>query len=353
MKLRRVVLAALAVALAGTGCSRYLTAGAALVNGVSISQDEVDRRIVALQRGNTEIPEDQKVEVARQVIGQLIEEELVRQETARRRIAVTPTDVSKRIDELRARFPSAAEFDAALEREQLTLASLGDRVREILNEERLKEQLAGGAEIPEADVREAYEQTKARFQEFRVRQILFQVRDAAGEQTALAKARDAAADLRGGADFAALAARISEDAETKDRGGDLGFRTLDDLTPQIAQTAAQMRVGQISEPVQSPLGYHVFRLEGKRTTPFERVREPIQAQLRQQRLDEALSEWLSTGYRRASIVVNPRYGDWDPRTQRIVPHRFFVPGEPRGEETPFAPVPGAPGGPPPAEEPAG
>lgn len=334
----------LGLALALGGCSRYLTAGAALVNGVSIPKAEVDRRIEAYQSGAGGMDDQTRVELSRQVVVQLVEEELVRQEVERRRIAVPDSEVARRIEELRARFGAAEDFDRALAKEHLDMEGLRERVRALLARERLKELLAAGHPVTGAEVREVYERSKVRYQQLRVRQMVFLVKDAAGERTALAKAQSAVAQVRGGADFGALARRYSEDPQTRARGGDLGFQTLESLPPQVAQEAAQMKVGAVSDPVRGPAGYLVLRLDAKRTTPFSDVAADLRAQLESQRLDQALSQWFAEAFRRASIVVNPRYGDWEAQAQRVVPHQFFIPGEPQSEETPFQhpQVPGAP-----------
>ncbi|MBI4730240.1 MAG: peptidylprolyl isomerase [Acidobacteria bacterium] len=341
-RILRALVPALGLALGG--CSRYLTAGAALVNGVSIPQSEVDRRIAAYQSGAGGIDAQARVELTRQVVVQLVEEELVRQEVERRRIAVADSEVARRIEELRARFATAEDFDRALAKEQLDMEGLRERVRSLLAQERLKKLLAAGNPVTGAEVRRAYEASKVRYQEFRVRQMVFLVQDAAGERTALAKAQSAVVQVGGGADFAALARRFSEDPQTRARGGDLGFQTLENLPPQVAQEAARMKVGAVSNPVRGPAGYLVLRLDAKRTTPFADVAAELRAQMESQRLDQALSDWFARAFSRASIIVNPRYGDWEPQAQRVVPHQFFVPGAPQSEETPFGhpPVPGAP-----------
>lgn len=105
-----------------------------------------------------------------------------------------------------------------------------------------------------------------------------------------AEARQVIADLRGdGADFAEIARRRSSSPDGR-QGGDLGFFKRGDMVPEFAEAAFALRPGQTGEePVRSPFGYHVIRVEERRTAPpppFEEVR----ASLRQQMFEEAVTE---------------------------------------------------------------
>ena len=68
-------------------------------------------------------------------------------------------------------------------------------------------------------------------------------------------------ELKGGADFAKLAAKRSKDSSSKS-GGDLGWFTLDTMVPPFADAVKAMQPGQLTEqPVQSQFGWHVIKLE--------------------------------------------------------------------------------------------
>jgi len=70
--------------------------------------------------------------------------------------------------------------------------------------------------------------------------------------------------LKGGADFAKLAAEKGTDG-TKEQGGDLGYFTKDRMVPEFANAAFAMKVGDVSTaPVQSEFGFHVIKLADKR-----------------------------------------------------------------------------------------
>ncbi len=63
------------------------------------------------------------------------------------------------------------------------------------------------------------------------------------------------------ADFATIAKEVSEDTHTRSIGGDLGYFSRGSFEPQLEQVIFNMSVGEISEPVQSSFGYHIFMLD--------------------------------------------------------------------------------------------
>lgn len=83
--------------------------------------------------------------------------------------------------------------------------------------------------------------------------------------TAAARARAVALrrEILQGADFAEVAQRESADSVSGARGGDLGEVTRPTFVSEFEQAALALRPGQLSEPVLSPFGYHVIKLESK------------------------------------------------------------------------------------------
>ena len=80
------------------------------------------------------------------------------------------------------------------------------------------------------------------------------------EQAAAALIRE----IQGGADFSAVARRVSKDA-TADAGGDLGFRTRAQLTPQVGAVAFELSAGQVAPyPVQTTAGWFIVKVEQRR-----------------------------------------------------------------------------------------
>ena len=109
-------------------------------------------------------------------------------------------------------------------------------------------------------------------------------------------AKDLKAQLDEGADFAELAAEHGTDG-TAQRGGDLGWFIKADMVPEFADAAFAMEAGQISDPVQSPFGWHLIKLEDRRpreAPPLEAVEQEISAQLIQEAEAEVIGSITST-----------------------------------------------------------
>src|ERR1700745_4416516 len=70
--------------------------------------------------------------------------------------------------------------------------------------------------------------------------------------------------LKGGADFAKLAKEKSKDPGAAE-GGDLGYFTKDQMVPEFADVAFKMYPGQLSNPVKTQFGWHVIKVEDRRT----------------------------------------------------------------------------------------
>jgi peptidyl-prolyl cis-trans isomerase C len=137
------------------------------------------------------------------------------------------------------------------------------------------EQEAKKAVTPEA-ARKLYDETVKNVpaeQEVRARHILVDNEE---------DAKKAAARVKGGEDFAKVAAELSKDPGSKTDGGDLGFFTKDRMVEPFGEAAFKLEPGQISDPVKSQFGWHVIKVEEKRTKPaptFEETKDQVESYL--------------------------------------------------------------------------
>lgn len=131
------------------------------------------------------------------------------------------------------------------------------------------------AVTPEA-ARKLYDETAKSMtpeEEVRARHILV-------EEEAQAKA--ALERVKKGEDFAKVAAELSKDPGSGKEGGDLGFFTKDRMVAPFAEAAFKLAKGQVSEPVKSQFGWHIIKVEDKRTKSlpaFEEVKGEIDTYL--------------------------------------------------------------------------
>lgn len=128
----------------------------------------------------------------------------------------------------------------------------------------------------------------------RARHILLRV----SELTPEAEVRRRLLDLRervvkGGQDFGQLARLHSVDS-TATRGGDLGWIYPGDTVPEFERAMAVLKPGEVSQPVQSPFGWHLIQVMERRTdeSPTERNRMAARMALRERKAEETYLEWI-------------------------------------------------------------
>jgi peptidyl-prolyl cis-trans isomerase C len=116
-----------------------------------------------------------------------------------------------------------------------------------------------------------------------------------------AEAKKIIADLKGGADFAALAKQYSKDPSGTQQGGDLGFFKKDEMVPEFATAAFALQPGQVTPtPVHSQFGWHVILVvERRRAEPpnFDQARD----ELRQRTIQEGVQKVVAKA--RQSVAV--------------------------------------------------
>ena len=179
------------------------------------------------------------------------------------------------LDQLIAgRAVTAAARRAGLDREEEVRARIRRAEEQELQQAWLSREIA--SRVTDETVRARYDQEIANRpaeEEVRARHILVQTES---------EARAALAEVRGGADFATVAQRRSSGPGSRE-GGDLGFFRRGDMVPEFAEAAFALQAGQVSEnPVRSPFGWHVIKVEERRRAappPFEQAAQAIRQQL--------------------------------------------------------------------------
>ncbi|MBI3785045.1 MAG: SurA N-terminal domain-containing protein [Deltaproteobacteria bacterium] len=161
------------------------------------------------------------------------------------------------------------------------------------------EKLADKINITDADVKSYYDAHADQYgkpERVHARHILIKVDEDASDDIKAAakkKADDILARLKAGEDFGKLAKENSQDPGSAEHGGDLGFFQRGQMVPTFDAVAFAMPVGTVSEPVESPFGYHIIKSEAKeeaKTQPLEEVRAEIVTKLKQERSRESAHE---------------------------------------------------------------
>lgn len=140
------------------------------------------------------------------------------------------------------------------------------------------QKIAEGVEVDDATLQSRYKEYADGFQadETRdTRHILLSTNDGEDEKEQLAKAEGLIAQLREGADFAALAKEHSKDPGSAQNGGSLGEIERDEMVPEFDEKAFELSEGAISDPVKTQFGYHIIQVQKINATepePFESLK---------------------------------------------------------------------------------
>jgi peptidyl-prolyl cis-trans isomerase SurA len=139
----------------------------------------------------------------------------------------------------------------------------------------------------------------------RVRHILARVNDLVSEDEARRKITVLRQRLVDGANFADLARLNSDDAASARRGGELPWTVPGDLVPEFERAMNALKIGELSQPVRTPFGFHIIQVLERRTADLSADRKRIEARrvLRERRGDEAYQEWLRQLRDRAYVEV--------------------------------------------------
>lgn len=316
MRLSRVTLVVLAAALAvvasSCGGSGDVPDGAvATVDGTVIAKSELDQLMTVARKSyesrdqefpKAGTPEYQSIQT--QYLAFLVQREEFRKEAEKLDIEITEKDVDAKLEELiESRFDGERKkLDDALEEQGFTFEVFRETALEssVLSD-KLFEAVTKDVEVTDADVLLYYTQNQSQYSapESRdVRHILVSEKNGSDKvdyAQSKAEADRIYAELRGGADFAALAKAESDDPGSKDQGGKLTIRR-GETVPPFDKAAFSLERGELSRPVKTTFGYHVIEaltaVRPATTQKLEEVEDSIRQQLLQERKNEAMTKWV-------------------------------------------------------------
>ncbi|MBI3810568.1 MAG: peptidylprolyl isomerase [Nitrospirae bacterium] len=292
---------AVAAVAAGIGLSCSLPAGAAdvrdrivaVVNTEIIALSELEEEVaeVTLQAqkrfGGAEL--DQRLrQIDYMGLNRMIERKLQLQIAKRRGIKISDEEVKDAVVRLRRVGETPNENDpreVGIIRDQLTAMRL------------VNQQVRSGLIVADEEVLRFYQQHRDRFMlppEVRISQILIALNPGSEMLAVREKAQQVFALLKKGERFEELAARYSDGPEGR-RGGSLGYIRPGDMLPQIQKAIEQLAPGSVTEPLASPIGMHIIRIDDRKPPqfrPYEEVKEDIRNVVYQLKTEEAYLEWI-------------------------------------------------------------
>jgi peptidyl-prolyl cis-trans isomerase D len=198
----------------------------------------------------------------------------------------------------RDEIPRAKLFDQLIADVYLTDAMLWQAFRDQRDSATIRLlTLFPDAAVPDSDVvvtqRELERYYDEHREEFTRRAVAYlsyvsvtRVPNAADTAAARTRASELRREILGGADFAEVAQRESADSVSAAKGGDLGEVTRSTFVAEFERAALALRPGQVSEPVHSPFGFHVIKLESRSGDKFHARHILVPVELAGAHLDE-------------------------------------------------------------------
>jgi len=211
------------------------------------------------------------------VLNEMINQKLIIQKAKDLNLTVNNDEIKTMAEnylkKIKAQYPSSADFNADLKKSKLTESDLLQLYKDLLTERALSEQIlnkeiVNKVTVTEKEVINFYNATKDTlavkpvswdlgiiFREIKPNQK--------SKEAKLAEIKEIQKRLQKGEDFATLAAAES-DCPSKEVGGDLGFFKRGQMVKPFEDAAFALKVGEISDIVESEFGYHIIKLEEKR-----------------------------------------------------------------------------------------
>lgn len=157
--------------------------------------------------------------------------------------------------------------------------------RRALREMYFEKVIKGG--VSDADARKIYDDQVKLLkpeEEVSARHILVESED---------KIKELKEKIKGGGDFVALAKEFSKDPGSKDQGGDLGYFGKGQMVPEFEQVVFTLKKGDVSDPVKTQFGWHLIKIEDRRTKQppaFEIVKDRILQTMLLQKAQQSATE---------------------------------------------------------------
>ena len=267
------------------------------VENRTVSLEQFRREFAKTLPAGQELSAEEKNQLERAFLVQVIDRELTLGEAERLHIQVTPEELEQAIQEYRTEYPDGA-FDEVLKERGISFAEWRQELEQgLLVEKVMRQAVDARIAVSEPEVANYYRENQDEFnrpEQVRARQIVVGSEEEGQRVLGL---------LRQGRPFAAVAKEfsLSPDAE---EGGDLGFFARGQMPPEFDPVVFTLAPGRISDLVHSEYGYHIFLVEERRPAqrlPLEQARAQIREQLLAAKQEQAYQAWLQELRSRAKI----------------------------------------------------
>ncbi len=299
------------------GHSEIIERVVAVVNNDVVTQSELDDLIRPVFEQYRTVYQGQEfaekmTEARRKLLNQLIEDKLVYQEAQEKGVVVSEGEIDGRIIDFKKRFKNPQDFQRILSAQGMSLKKLREKYRQQIAVRKLNYfEVRNKVLVSPKEVREYYEENEGFFvrdEQVRISGITIrkakEFRDKVDEDAKF-KAEQILSNIQNGADFGKVAEAQSEDYQASN-GGDMGFVGRGELAPTIDEVIFALKPQQLSQVIETEVGYHIFRVEErseKEKKTLEDVRKDIRGILYRKKAGERFDEWLKELKAKAYISI--------------------------------------------------
>jgi peptidyl-prolyl cis-trans isomerase C len=287
----------------------------AMVNGVNIAGNDYERELnlyvqQASQQGQ-QIPDFMLPKIKAEILNNLIDRELLYQESQKINIDIDAEQVDSQLKGIKERFDSEAEFEKLIALMNLSESDVKYQIkRNMAIRELIDGQIARKVNVTDEETRAYYGANPNYFkqpEQVKVSHILIKV-DSSATETQKAQARielvKIKQKLKNGEDFAALAREYSQDPSSAD-GGDLGYFNRSQMpVKSFTDAAFALQPNEISDIVETPVGYHLIKVVDKRperTIAFTEVKGQLNQTLKNQKIEQEVKLYIENLKKEAKV----------------------------------------------------
>lgn len=290
----------------------------AIVNEDIITLSELNKNVDSyMKRIEKKAPVEQREaienQVRKMVLNELIDQRLIAQEAKKRGMIATDRDIDETIESIvTQRKMTLLELKDEISKFGGTFDEYREEVREHLTKKKfVMGEIRSKITVSKEEIGAYYREHRKDYEgkaAARIKQILILFpRDADNEtkDQLRAHAENILQKLKSGASFSMMAAQASQGPAAK-TGGDLGFVEKGLMLPEVDTAAFTLKVGEISDIIESSVGFHIIQVVDKRgegIKPIESVRDEIVGTIGNEKVEKKFEEWLIEQREKAHIEI--------------------------------------------------
>jgi len=275
----------------------------AIVNKEVITREDFKNELKWTKRKyriekNDSLEPNQNVWIKTNILNELIQESLLRQEAIRQGVTVSSGEFEKYLDQAKEGYKENT-FQRALDIEEISRLQWEGKLKtNLLIRKLIEEVINRKIEIKEEEISDYFKQHREEFQkgeQVRTLHIMVETEDEARRISKL---------IRKGKSFSELARQHSRSPEGK-TGGDMGYYEAGQM-PKWFDDVFKLKVNKVSDIIRTPFGVHIFKVVDKkpeRKMSFEESKKQIHAKLLHEAQEQAFHKWVEEIKEKSEIII--------------------------------------------------